>query len=184
MKLKIIKKAYRVWVHSQIGDYPVFSPDQVEPVYAKNASEAKGKCEYWYGEKNEYGENARWIDIKCRRAKEYDKVDYNGQIVDREYYQYKMEQEKRNKVLRALDENDMYYVQDARNYVGNSVLWWGLNNSGYVTDINRAHKYTKEEILKSFLDGRETDIVWSAKHIDANIKQHVDRQSIRSEYSF
>ena len=56
MKIKIIKKAYRVWVHSQIGDYPVFSPDQLEPVYANSTGEAKGKCEYWYGEKNEFGE--------------------------------------------------------------------------------------------------------------------------------
>ena len=181
--MKIVKKAYRVWVHSHIGEYPVFSPEQVEPVYAKSVAEAKYQCDMWDA-KNEDGDKARWIDIKCRRAPEYDKIEYNGELMDRSWYQYKLAQEKRNKILMGLDDGDMYYVQDARNYVGNSVLWWGLNSSGYVTDIAKAHKYTKEEIVKRFTDGRETDIVWSAKHIEANLKQHVDRQSIKKEYSF
>ena len=75
--MKIIKKAYRVWVHSHIGEYPVFRKEDVEPIYAKNATEAKRNCDMWDAE-NEYGDKATWIDIKCIRAKEHDRIEYNG----------------------------------------------------------------------------------------------------------
>ena len=78
----------------------------------------------------------------------------------------------------------MYYVQDSRNYVGNSILWWGLGGNGYVTQLKDAQKYTKAEILKSFSDGRETDIIWRASHVEANIRTHVDAQYLQREYSY
>lgn len=180
-KLKIAKKAYRVWVHSDIGEYPVFSKYDVDITYADNAN--KAKCNHnWYDGKNEDGDNARYIDVKCMRAPEYDKIEYNGDIINLKDYKKRLIREKRNETLKNLDETDMYYVQDSRNYVGNSVLWHGLNGGGYVCDIKDAHKYTKDEIVKDYTNGRDTDIVWSARHVDANISEHVDRQKIREKY--
>lgn len=180
MKAKTVKKAFRVWVHSMIGEYPVFDPKDLEVVYADTAAEAKNEI-CIIGEKNSHGDDAKWIDIKCQRAKEYDKVEYNDKVITRFEYAYRLEEEKRNTKLRGLDENDHYYVQDARSYVGNSVIWWA-EGGGYTTDITKAHKYIKEGILKSFLNGRVTDIIWSAEHVETKIKQHIDVQYLDKKY--
>lgn len=182
MKQKIKEKAYRVWVHSQIGEYPIFSVGDVDVVYAETASKAKYKADLWDG-KNEDGEPYLWIDIHCLRAKEYDKIEYKGQIITRERYGRELATEKRNEMLRNLPENDHYYVQDARSYVGNSVLWWGTGGSGYTTKIIKAQKYTKDEIVKQFSNGRETDIIWSARHVEDIIDMYVDSQKLKREFS-
>jgi hypothetical protein len=181
--MKIIKKAYRVWVDSHIGEYPIFRKDDVEPIYAKNATEAKKNCDMWYA-KNEHGDEATWIDIKCLRAKEYDKIEYNGEEIWRHFLPEIQRREKRVIALNKLPADEMYYVQDSRSYVGNSILWWGLGSSGYVTQLKDAQKYTKDEILKRFSDGRETDIIWQASHVEANIRTHVDAQYLHREYSY
>lgn len=183
INMKIAKKAYRVWVHSMIGEYPVFSVEQVEVVYADNATAAKKKCEYWNEHTNEFGERAKWIDIKCKRVPESDLFDYKGTLRTKRQIDVEKVRDKRNERLMSLDENDMYYVQDARSYVGNCVLWHGLKNSGYVCGIKEAHKYTKQEIVAQFIDGRDTDIIWSAKHIEQHIKQAIDVQNISKEFS-
>ena len=185
--MKVVKKAYRVWVHSHIGEYPVFRIEDVDVVFADNVSDAKNQCDL-YDAKNEDGDDARWIDIKCRRAKEDDKVEYEGRITDRGYAEQdkkdKIIKEKRKARLEKLPENDMYYVQDARDYVGNCVKFWGLNNNGYVCDISLAQKYTKEEIIKQFSNSKETDVVWSAKHVEANVSKFVDMQNLRRVNSY
>lgn len=53
-------------------------------------------------------------------------------------------------------QEEMYYIQDRRTFVGNSVVWWGPDYGGYVTDIDKAGLYTKEEAFKIFND-RDTD---------------------------
>lgn len=179
--MKLIKKAYKVWVHSHIGEYPVFSKNDVEPVYADNASQAKSKCDMWDA-KNEDGDDAKWIDIHCVRDKESDKVEHNGYEMYRYQYLQDLIKEKRNNSLLKLKDNDMFYVQDSRQYVGNSVLWHALNGGGYTTDIKKAHKYTKDEIIKQFSNCRYSDIIWSAKHIDANVSYHVDAQNLDFKY--
>jgi hypothetical protein len=181
--MKIIKKAYRVWVDSHIGEYPIFSIGDIEPIYAKSPSEAKGHCDLWDA-KNRDGDEAKWIDIKCIRAKENDKIEYNGEEIWRYNLKEILRRERRVKALKKLPKDEMYYVQDSRSYVGNSILWWGLGSSGYVTQLKDAQKYTKDEILKRFSDGRETDIIWQASHVEANIRTHVDAQYLHSEYSY
>lgn len=182
--MKIIQKAYRVWVHSMISDYPFNNPDDLEITYADNAAKAKYSISL-YGEKDENGEYAKWIDIKCKRVKHFDKIEYNGEIMLLKQYHQKLKEEKRFNNIKKLNSNDNFYLQDGRSYVGNSVLWHRINGAGYTTDINQAHKYTKEELLKYFSKGlRETDIVWNAKHIESNIKTHIDMQYLEKEYSF
>ena len=181
--MKIIKKAYRVWVHSHIGEYPVFRIGDIDPIYAKTASEAKNNCDMWDA-KNEDGDDARWIDIKCRRAKEHDRIEYNGNEIWRSELPEIHRRERRVAALGKLPEDEMFYVQDARSYVGNSVLWWGIGSNGYVTQLSEAQKYTKADILKEFKDGRETDIIWLASHVEENIRTHVDSQYIKRIFSY
>lgn len=173
--MKILQKAYRVWVASMIGEHPIFSPEDLDVCYYETESQAKSHLNI-SDEKNEHGEKARYIDIKCRRVKSMDKVLYNDEEMFRHQYEQLIVKEARNERLKMLDKNDMYYVQRASSYVGNSVLWWAKDCCGYTCDIDKAHKFTKEDILKDFLNGREDDIIWSASHIDTKIKRHVDAQ--------
>ena len=181
---KIISKAWYVWVDPMIGEYPFFSISDLEPVLANTPSEAKSKANFSPSDyKNDYGDYCTFIDIRVRRAKQYDKIEFNGAAITRKSYEYMLKQELRNTALRELPDHEMYYVQDKRTYVGNSVVWWEQDRNGYTSDITRAHKFTKEEILKSFINGRDTDIVWMASHIEKNIKSHVDAQYLNSKYS-
>jgi hypothetical protein len=58
----------------------------------------------------------------------------------------------------------LYYIQNG--YVGNAILWWGIDSKGYTTDIRQAGKYTKE-VAKSIIK-RPEDIAWSCEYIDRN----------------
>ena len=70
-----------------------------------------------------------------------------------------------------------FYIQDMRQYVGNSILWWGINRSGYTTDIDKAGKYTESEAQKICRD-RKTDRAFPCKYIDSVISKHVDMQRV------
>jgi hypothetical protein len=71
----------------------------------------------------------------------------------------------------------------AANY-GTPMPYMKIGSSGYVTQLDKAQKYTKEEILKDFSDGRETDIIWLASHVEDNIKTHIDVQYLKRDYSY
>lgn len=75
-------------------------------------------------------------------------------------------------------QEDLYYMQDSRSYVGNDILWWALNGSGYTADMSRAQAYTREDALSMHKD-RITDIPWPKKYIDDNTRPVVDMQRVR-----
>jgi len=66
----------------------------------------------------------------------------------------------------------LYYVQDKRQYVGNSMLWWRPNGAGYTTDISQAGQYDHKP------SDRETDVLWPVDYIDGVAKLHVDFQDV------
>ena len=70
--------------------------------------------------------------------------------------------------------NNMFYIQDSRQYVGNDMLFWGRNNSGYVSDLDKAEVYTLSEAIK--YASRETDIIWPYDHIESIHRRTVDMQ--------
>jgi len=72
-------------------------------------------------------------------------------------------------------EKELYYLQDARSYVGNDILFWAKNGAGYTTDLNRAEVYTREEAVKQN-QCRETDIPWPKSYIDSKRRPAVDMQ--------
>ncbi len=69
----------------------------------------------------------------------------------------------------------LYYVQDARQVVGNCGSWWAPNGNGYVCSIDEAGKYTGERV-KSM---RETDVPWPVEYVEARTVRHcrVDNQA-------
>lgn len=64
-------------------------------------------------------------------------------------------------------DEELYYLQDSRDFVGNNILWWAKDGKGYTTDISKAHVYSKEDADKLH-DQRgtervhmELEVVWS-----------------------
>ena len=71
-----------------------------------------------------------------------------------------------------------YYVQDDRQYVGNSMLWWRKECAGYVCDIREAHVFPSLEAAKKRCS-RPTDIPWKKEFIDGIVSHHIDMQHAR-----
>ncbi len=49
-------------------------------------------------------------------------------------------------------------------YCGNALFWWAKNGKGYTIDIRKAHKYTKEEVMR--IIKRPQDTAWPCEYID------------------
>lgn len=183
--MEILKKAYTVWHEGMLNDNPHlgFRMDELPVTYANTPSEAKQNAQ----DLNDYeidGEPHKFTDIKVRRAKMADKVMYKGREVSKWQMESQIKEEKRiqerTDKVNAFPDGTNFYVQNG--YVGNSVLWWGLRSSGYTTDLSKAELYTKEEVLQRFVNGREEDRIWEAKHVLENRRQHVDGQYLNSQY--
>ena len=71
--------------------------------------------------------------------------------------------------------DQLYYMQDKRQYVGNSMYWWARDGRGYCCHIKIAHVFTIKEAAR--MSHRETDILWKKEYIDSRIQHHIDVQS-------
>lgn len=67
----------------------------------------------------------------------------------------------------------LFYLQDKRTYVGNSILWWAKDHRGYTCHLDKAHIFTEEEVLKRT---RDTDVPWPKDLIDEIASRQVDMQ--------
>lgn len=75
----------------------------------------------------------------------------------------------------------LYYI--ANGYVGNAILWWGIDRKGYTTDITKAGKYTAAEAKE--ICKRPEDVAWPCSYILANsaaLKVIVDMQYLERKY--
>ena len=74
----------------------------------------------------------------------------------------------------------LYYLQDTRGYVGNSMLWWKQDNCGYVCDIREAKVFTKAQLKTRRLSISAKDDnkrAWPKDYIDKRISYHIDIQA-------
>jgi hypothetical protein len=74
--------------------------------------------------------------------------------------------------------SELYYLQDKRDYVGNSMLWWRAGGAGYCCDVREAGVFTKEQAFDQHRC-RDTDIPWPKPYIDARVAHHVDMQRVK-----
>lgn len=74
--------------------------------------------------------------------------------------------------------DDLYYLQDSRDYVGNDMLFWAAGGLGYTTDMRKAQVYTKAEAVAQH-ESRITDIPWPKAYIDARTRPAVDMQYVK-----
>jgi len=184
--MKIIKKAYKVWHEGMLDENPYegYTIDSLPITYANTPGEAKQNASEIYDYEID-SEPHKYTDLKVRRAKGGDWLLLeDGEKIRRYALEHreseKIRIQKRIDKVNSFPDNSNFYIQNG--YVGNSVLWWGLRSSGYTTDLSKAQLYTKDEVLKNFVNGRVEDLIWNAKHVLENIKQHVDGQYLRSEH--
>lgn len=66
----------------------------------------------------------------------------------------------------------LYFIQDKRQYVGNDVLWWRPDGNGYTCQIDEAGRFTAE-YCRSL---RDTDVAWCVEDILPLATRVVDAQ--------
>jgi len=72
----------------------------------------------------------------------------------------------------------LYYIQDTRQYTGNSVQWWRTGGNGYTCDLKQAWRVSAEQ-AQSIIRCRDTDKAWPCDEIDAEAQIHFDMQRLR-----
>lgn len=77
---------------------------------------------------------------------------------------------------KPIDLAALYYIEDARQIVGNCMMFWGVP-SGYDCELDRCRKYTGAEIARAIC--RTTDVPWRVEHIEAHVVRHVRRDMLR-----
>lgn len=172
MGLEIIKKAWCI-NPSNLSE-PWFADTGIIYYGSRGQAKVQALLDNDIAVINDDSKNENWLTyltIKVSRAKEFDIVNYHGREIKRN----RIKEVEREVMIENLPEDKSYYVQDARSYVGNSVLWWALGGNGYTCDITKAHKYKGKEIKKNW---RDTDIIWESEYVEKNISQHVDMQRL------
>ena len=84
-----------------------------------------------------------------------------------------MQRKMADEFLEVLEDRpeEMFYIKNG--YVGNSILWWGKDSSGYTTHFLKAGKYPKDKAIEIINNRPHTDCAWSCWHVDHNIDAHV-----------
>lgn len=62
---------------------------------------------------------------------------------------------------------ELFYIQDARSYCGNSCYWWRVDGKGYTTDLNEAWKVSKEKAERIIRSRPDVDKAWPCAEVDA-----------------
>jgi hypothetical protein len=75
----------------------------------------------------------------------------------------------------AENAEDLYYLQDSRQYLGNSIMWWRQGGAGYTSNIDEAGVFTHDQAYGQHRS-RETDKPWKKSYIDVRTSRHVDHQ--------
>lgn len=68
----------------------------------------------------------------------------------------------------------LFYLQDKRSIIGNTMVWWKKHCAGYTTDLDQAQTFSQGALERMHL--RETDIPWPAGYIDRIAGRMVDVQ--------
>lgn len=75
----------------------------------------------------------------------------------------------------------LYYLQYAKQWVGNDMLWWRQSGNGYTTDLRLAETYTAEQVTKHIREG--VDRPWLKHYIDTKTRPAVDMQYVKKAES-
>lgn len=73
---------------------------------------------------------------------------------------------------------DRFYLLCTRETVGSRASFHGRRGNGYVTDLDKAEVYNREEAQQAWERGREIDLPVSADHLDVLSEWRVDCQTV------
>lgn len=76
------------------------------------------------------------------------------------------------------EDSELYYLQDSRSFNGNYMMFWGLEDKGYTSDIRKAQTYSLEDAEKR-ASNRETDIPRKVSDIKPLARHCFDGQDLR-----
>ena len=76
------------------------------------------------------------------------------------------------------NDSELYYLQDSRSFNGNYMMFWGLEDKGYTSDIRKAQTYSLEDAEKR-ASNRETDIPRKVSDIKPLARHCFDGQDLR-----
>lgn len=71
--------------------------------------------------------------------------------------------------IEYLKKETMYYIQnkDAR-FLGNSIVFWALNNNGYTSKLEKCQKYTYEKAMEICTGNPHKNVAWECSYIEQN----------------
>jgi hypothetical protein len=72
-----------------------------------------------------------------------------------------------------------YYIQCARSYAGDAVIWWRANGAGYTPDIDDAGLYTLEDAESKERNRPGVDVKWHKNVVERAIVRTVDIGRLR-----
>jgi len=174
--LEIIKKAFIVWHDGMLDENPHegFTIETIPITYAESRGQAKRIATTPFNyEVN--GDLPKFIDLKVRRARMADEVMFEGTIIIRRQIAIKIKEdarlaERKLKVEKYPDDT-LFYIQNG--YVGNCISFWGFNSCGYVCDITNAQKYSKAEVLKTFVNKSDENVMASIYQMGQGKQQNL-----------
>ena len=185
--MKIIKKAFRVWVKDLSESF--YYDDIVG--YGNTPGEAKSDAwansELKYADKLYGGGDVTFLDLKAKRFKEEDIVEYESDGVIREVKRYEIERlewmkGRDSEALKLTTENpDSLFLV----YNGSYGSYWGSSRCDYTSKRYLAGKYSGEEAYKivkgSDFARREVVELLDAAKINLEINEKIDKLSKEKE---
>lgn len=84
---------------------------------------------------------------------------------------------KRDGCGQPISDEAMYYIQDARQIVGNCALWWCHEGAGYTTELDEAGKFSGA-FARSL---RDTDVPWPVRVVESAAVRHVRTDRLRAQ---
>lgn len=78
---------------------------------------------------------------------------------------------------------ELFYIQDKRQIVGNSLTWWRKGGHGYGCNLAEAEVFTKERAASLIASSGHKYRAWPKSYIDARVSQHVDFQHLDDDES-
>lgn len=70
----------------------------------------------------------------------------------------------------AISPSGVYLIQDTRQYVGNSVLWWAHEGKGYTTDFAAAGRFTEEQARTGRASDRAIPVEAAEKACEIHVR--------------
>ncbi len=75
-------------------------------------------------------------------------------------------------VLKEFGNEEKFFIQDSRNYIGNSMSFWAAKG-GYTTNLDKAAIFT-EEHAKEICSQRDSDVMLKVSNVMANAIKTVE----------